>query len=361
MQIEAFYQTHLDRVSRSFAFCIAELRSPLRTWVGLAYILCRLADTLEDAQWSDRQRQLKALETMRRLALDGGFAKRAASDPTSPDAVELSAWQASFPPGIPEHEKQLVADAPKFLVDLHELSPEAREVITRTLVNMIDGMAYFCASAPVDTKIQIESLTTANQYCFFVAGIVGELLTELVRLESPEFATSQQTWKDSIHFGLFLQKVNLLKDQLGDEAEKRFLVHSREAFKSSLASDARYSLSYLTSIPVKRRDYRLFCAWSLFIGLASLPWIERAWREKSNVKISRTETGLLLARVRLKIDDNLALAKLFDELMTLEEMPGFSYAGHADVRSTEIPAWILSAYRGRISTDQMKELGMAQQ
>ncbi len=44
-----FYQTHLDRVSRSFAFCIRQLPDPLRGWVGLSYLLCRILDTIEDS------------------------------------------------------------------------------------------------------------------------------------------------------------------------------------------------------------------------------------------------------------------------------------------------------------------------
>ena len=49
MQTISFYQTHLDRVSRSFAFCIKKLESPLRQWVSLAYLLCRVLDTVEDS------------------------------------------------------------------------------------------------------------------------------------------------------------------------------------------------------------------------------------------------------------------------------------------------------------------------
>ena len=49
----AYYQPHLDRVSRSFAFCIARLEGEMREWVSLSYLLCRLLDTVEDAPWAD--------------------------------------------------------------------------------------------------------------------------------------------------------------------------------------------------------------------------------------------------------------------------------------------------------------------
>jgi farnesyl-diphosphate farnesyltransferase len=43
------YQRHiLQGVSRTFALTIPDLPSPLRTVVGNAYLLCRIADTIED-------------------------------------------------------------------------------------------------------------------------------------------------------------------------------------------------------------------------------------------------------------------------------------------------------------------------
>ena len=49
------YQNHLNRVSRSFAFCIERLEGDFREWVGLSYLLCRILDTVEDAPWPSRQ------------------------------------------------------------------------------------------------------------------------------------------------------------------------------------------------------------------------------------------------------------------------------------------------------------------
>ena len=356
-----FYQEHLNRVSRSFAFCIAELKSPLREWVGLAYILCRVADTLEDAQWPQRSTQLAAFQMMKTFAVH----------PYQPS--ELVAWRQMIPATIPEHEKALLQDADQFFQHLKALPEKARSTITSTLIDMIDGMAHFCATAPDKAKLQIRDLHHANQYCFFVAGIVGELLTGLFEACTEGYQASPETWMDAIHFGLFLQKINLLKDQMGDEQEGRFLVHSRDDFKQSLRENASGSLRYLTSLPVARRDFRLFCAWSLFLGLGSLPWIERAWREKSNVKIPRTTTAALLARVRLKIDDNSALRALFQEL-TVDEKDAFERANQNSPNggdskdwidsqlnsdTSAVPVWIRESYRGRITEAQMRKLGMA--
>jgi phytoene/squalene synthetase len=354
---DSSYQTHLNRVSRSFAFCIAELKTPLRSWVGLSYILCRLADTLEDAIWQSRETQLEALEKMKRFVQVGY------------SAAELQQWKNSVPTSIPESEKELLGDADRFFKDLSSLAPPVQTAICETLVHMIDGMAHFVCEAPPGSKLKIDNLAHANQYCFFVAGIVGELLTKLVLIDTPDFTTSEKTWVDGIHFGLFLQKINLLKDQMGDAKEGRFLVHSREDFKASLGQNARGSLRYLCSIPVARRDYRLFCAWSLYLGLASLPWIEKSWLEQSAIKISRTEAALVLAKVRFKIDNNQALETLFEELMVLPELTTAVQISAPDMATSSvieapgpgastIPAWLTQIYHGEIKIEDLKFLGL---
>ena len=57
-----FYQNHLNKVSRSFAFCIPRLEGNLREWIGLSYLLCRLLDTVEDALWTSHEEQLRSFE-----------------------------------------------------------------------------------------------------------------------------------------------------------------------------------------------------------------------------------------------------------------------------------------------------------
>jgi phytoene/squalene synthetase len=66
------------------------------------------------------------------------------------------------------------------------------------------------------------------------------------------------------HFGLFLQKVNILKDQAKDEEQGRLLVPSREQVELSASSDAHEALEFLCSIPEEQVEFRQFR--SLFFG-----------------------------------------------------------------------------------------------
>lgn len=294
-----FYQEHLDRVSRSFAFCIARLDGALRERVGLSYLLCRVLDTVEDANWASFDEQKLAFE---RFDL---FLRQ------SPSRAEFEEWQASFPADLVENEKKLLGDSLRFFRDLHEWPEAVREPLVKLVLSMSGGMKHFMRQKARIGKLVLSTPNEVNRYCFFVAGVVGEMLTRFTGFEI------QSRWSrltDAFRFGLFLQKINLLKDQRGDESSGRFLVHSRREVALSLMRDAEGAFRYLLSLPEKETGFRLFCAWSLFLGLASLPWIQKADLEMSNVKIPREEAQKLLVLVEATIHDNSGLQWLYDTL-----------------------------------------------
>lgn len=337
------YGAHLERVSRSFAFCIEQLDEPLRRYVGLGYILCRMADTVEDSAWDTPAAQSRAFDEFQ------GFVA------APPGEADVRAWVASFPSEIPEGEALLLQEAPQFFADLHQLPEPVRAVLQRTVASMVRGMQHFCRQDAGAARPG--SLAEVNQYCFFVAGIVGELLTDLVAVTEPRYRPDDRTYTDAFHFGLYLQKINLLKDQLGDEKVGRHLVPNRDEMRRSLILHAERSLRYIQSIPVESRGYRIFCAWSFFLGLVSLPFIDRSWREQKDTKISRTQTFVYLGKVLMKVSDNEALGALFAE--NLPALRG-EWA-NAPVQSAELPAypaWFGTLYRGKLEPAQMPELGL---
>ncbi len=297
----AFYQEHLDRVSRSFAFCIQKLEPPLRHWVSLSYLLCRVLDTVEDSPWPPDVAGA-ALRDEQFLAFDS-FMR------TEPTAEAVRRWSARFPALIPPGEKTLLEDAPSLFADLHSLPRSAREVIQKAVRQMSQGMKTYSERAVVEKGgvLRLRDLTDVNRYCYFVAGVVGELLSRLVIEQNPGFQPPRDFFRNAFHFGLFLQKVNLLKDQPTDEAEGRFLVPDRQQLLASLSENAEGSLAYLVSLPIEEKGYRTFCAWSLFLGAASLSWIER------RTKIPRAITQELLGAIESIVQDNEALLAGFDE------------------------------------------------
>jgi Squalene/phytoene synthase len=340
-----FYQNHLDRVSRSFAMCIARLEDPLRTWVSMTYLICRILDTVEDAKWAKLKKQNLAFANFNQ------FIK-------APDKIEdINSWVNEFPQDITGGEKLLLGDAEVILKDLH-LAPESvKRPIQNLVMSMSAGMNHF-ANRRVNGVLKLNGLREVNQYCFFVAGIVGETLSHLMLAVGANMKLTKSVLLNGHHFGLFLQKVNLLKDQIEDEKEGRFLVPSKEELIISLKENAEGAFQYIESIPLEQKGYRLFCAWSLFLGLKSLPILQARSAGTDLSKITREETMILFNGLELIISNKQELRDLYTELMQdakLSDKIGSSVTPAEDV---EIQ-WLSASYQGSLDKNDFISLKMA--
>lgn len=333
-----FYQNHLDGVSRSFAFCIKKLDSPYRHWISLSYLLCRVLDTVEDSIWNDSGLQ------------DSQYAEFNSFMDKLPTREATLAWAARFPESIPETEKKLLKDSFEFFNDLHGMPENARKIIQNTVGKMFRGMRYY-STRSTGGSLRLKDLADANRYCYFVAGVVGELLSQLYVVYRPDFNPGQKFHTDALHFGLFLQKVNLLKDQRSDEREGRYLVPDRQILLASLRKNARGAMDYLLSLPSDEHGYRTFCAWSLFLGAASLPYMEKAYEADDGSKIPRTVTQDLLAAIEDVVQDNTTLENAFQEYLPFipeKTLPQASDSGE----------WFRDLTAGSMNSAEMSELGM---
>jgi len=285
-----FYQGHLDAVSRSFALCIPQLDQPFRERVALSYLLLRVLDTVEDAPFADKLQQEKQFATFRRFLRE------------LPTAVEVEAFKNGFPAELTNGERELLVDTLAFFEDAHSLPGPARNIIVDTIDRMAEGMATYARRPQPLRLVDLEDVT---RYCCIVAGLVGELLTRLWALghvSAPPMALAYR-------FGVYLQKVNILKDQEEDEEAGRYLVPDRRELLASLRADAEGALAYLRSLPREARGYRIFCAWSLMLGASSLSILDTPKQSH------RTQTARLLARSAAIAQDDHALARLFNELL----------------------------------------------
>jgi phytoene/squalene synthetase len=284
-----FYQRHLDAVSRSFALCIPQLDQPFRERVALSYLLLRVLDTVEDAPFADKQKQEEQFNLFRRFLRE------------EPAPADVDAFRAAFPEVTPG-ERALLADAHAFFEDCHSLPEEAREVIVSAIDRMAEGMAAYARRPQPLRLVDLEDVT---RYCCIVAGLVGELLTKLWALGGGKPPPLVLAYR----FGVYLQKVNILKDQAEDEQAGRFLVPDRRELLGSLRSDAEGALAYLRSLPREERGYRIFCAWSLLLGAASLSQLDQPRQSH------RSQTAKLLGRIAASAQDDDELARQFAELL----------------------------------------------
>lgn len=337
-----YYQGFLDEVSRSFAFCIRELREPLRSQVALAYLLCRILDTNEDAHFTDRWQQLRLMNEF------GGFLIK------PPSRQKVALWLDQMPLSrLESAERRLLNETYSLMADYHALPERQKQILKDTVLSMKSGMAYFLRATQGSTGLQLKSLTDLNRYCFFVAGIVGEMLTRLVSASNRHYPLTPERLLRSHQFGLFLQKINILKDQLKDEEQGRRLVDSVDDIWSSLSENAQGAFQYLIDIPLNEKEYRLFCAWSLFLGLASIPYIKISWAKKYLNKIPRALTQRILTDVSAAVFDNEKLALLFAK-MKLKNSKGISFKADANGQFQHFHF----LYRGHVPNDHLGHLGM---
>ena len=330
MRPYSFYQQRLDAVSRSFALCIPQLEAPFRDQVALSYLLLRVLDTVEDAPFEDKRVQEEQFERLR------SFLR------TFPSRAEVDVFAAAFPTQLSDAERALIGDTFALLEDAHELPVSARSIILSAIDRMAEGMAAY-ARRP--SPLRLVDLEDVNRYCCFVAGLVGEMLTQLWALgrttTPPSIALAYQ-------FGVFLQKLNILKDQQEDEAAGRFLVPDRRELLASLRDDARGALEYLQALPDTERGYRIFCSWSLMMGAMTIAQLDESKRSRRN------ETAQLLERTANIVHDNDALGRLFGELMPrLPEL-----AARPPLAKPESPEWFRDSLAAPLTDAELRALGI---
>jgi farnesyl-diphosphate farnesyltransferase len=201
----------LEKTSRTFALSIPLLPEPVRSEVGIAYLLFRIADTFEDAVGWPRERRIRALAELAELLADpGGAEERARS------------WLAG-PAAIPhEGYHDLLAAAPRVLAAYSALPFSARETMRVHLSKTLAGMARFVDRADEAGNLALADLEELREYCYVVAGIVGEMLTELFLQGLPSLALAGPALRGRARaFGEGLQLVNILKDSAVDLREGR--------------------------------------------------------------------------------------------------------------------------------------------
>jgi farnesyl-diphosphate farnesyltransferase len=202
----------LVKTSRTFALSIPPLPEPTRREVTVAYLLFRIADTLEDATRWPAERQLEELAAFARL-----LERRR---PAEAQAL-ASRWIEDPPLDSPSY-LELLSDTPCGVRALDGLSPTARELVCRHTVRTVERMASFVRRSGSERTVRLRDVEDLRGYCYAVAGIVGEMLTELFLLDRPNLEPIAPFLRaNAARFGEALQLVNILKDAAVDVTEGR--------------------------------------------------------------------------------------------------------------------------------------------
>jgi farnesyl-diphosphate farnesyltransferase len=222
-------------------------------------------------------------------------------DSLTADPIQLRGlWPDGSPTG------QLLLAFPRLFAIFDSLPSSARQVICKALNSTISGMHRFIeASKGLPHQIQLQSLDDLRLYCYVVAGIVGEMLTDIfVYHHSCGQAVYQDLRRLSIGFGEFLQLVNILKDSKVDAAGGRLFIPSATSRESvyQLAmvgrEDARAYISLLASNGFPQ-DIVLFCRFIFMLAEGSL---QRLRDRGAGSKLTRIEVMQILSAVQSDSD-----------------------------------------------------------
>ena len=286
----------LAKTSRTFALCIPELPPPLRREVTVAYLLFRVADTFEDASRSPRELRAGALRDLQSLL----------ADPDPARARELSVQWSERLELSHSGYRELLEETPRVLAALTALAPSARRALVEHRYRTADGMAAIVNRTGSDGTLRLRDVEDLREYCYIVAGIVGEMLTELFLRDRPPLAPVSEALRERAPaFGEGLQLVNVLKDSETDAVEGRaFLPEtvSRDECFALARQGLRAATEYTGILQEAGVESGLVAFNALPVRMA---WatLDRVEESGPGSKISRTQVWEIVADVRAALEE----------------------------------------------------------
>jgi farnesyl-diphosphate farnesyltransferase len=321
------YQHHiLQHVSRTFALTIPQLPPELSPVVSNAYLLCRIADTIEDEAALSVEEKRRFSEAF--ICVLGG------AEAPEEFAAELHPLLTG---STLDPERELILNTPRVVRLAHGFSDRQRAALERCVRIMSRGMAEFQQNATLDG---LDDLRHLDRYCYHVAGVVGEMLTELFCAYSPDIDKNRDTLLDlAVSFGQGLQMTNILKD-VWEDRHRGACWLPRDVFQNAgfdvsgleiSTRDAGFSrgleeligitklhlenaLAYTLLMPREETGIRRFCLWALGMAVLTLRKIYSRldYTAGRQVKISRRSVKATIMVTNLTVSRDPLLRFLFD-------------------------------------------------
>ncbi len=341
--------TMVRDVSRTFALSIEVLPQSLRESIGIAYLMFRISDGIEDHPEIDVDRKVALLDMWAEI-LDG-----------KQEPERLVAVTADLDGTDPE--VGIIHNAPLVLDWFYALSPDEQEPIRQHVYDTTRGMARWQNHGPYVTDE-----ADLDDYMHEVAGRVGYLVTDLFALYSPEIAEQRDELMPlSRECGLALQTVNVIRgmrkdydrgwvftpqsymDRFGLTRDTLFdPTHSAQALQvvTLLANKAdrhlEYGLEYVQSFPRREHSIRLALMWPFFFAVRTLA-ISRSNPAVlgSEAKMTRGEVKWIIAETRAMGWSNTWLDQMYRRLSAVETGSPI----HRSAAATELGSQDLSEAR----------------
>lgn len=306
----------LPKVSRTFALNISVLKGDLHRSILTAYLFCRIVDTIEDAAQLDPKIKIKLLHEFSRLMQDADYRCGALAE----WLLECQAVDGSA------HDLELLAETQRVFNVFNTLPANHQAQIVPSVSEMARGMAWFQKKFATGSLTLLDNEAELEEYCYFVAGAVGEMLCNLFLEDIPHVsAQARKTMQETaVSFGLGLQMTNISKDVMADRGRgwsyvprsyieshgltvEEFSAGTREEknlqvmeqLLSKTMGHLQDALRFTQAIPRKEPRIRLFCIWPLWMAVetvAALHNNRELLKSDDPVKISRKTVRQILRR-----------------------------------------------------------------
>ncbi len=323
---EAYQDEVLPKVSRTFALTIPQLPPALRGPVTCAYLLCRIADTIEDEPGLSPAQTLDYLGRFKAVV-----SGRADPQQLSRDLAPLLTAETS----AAEHD--LIRQMDRVIRVLGTIEPNARAAMGRCVRLMCDGMPRYQLSASLQG---LPTTSDLDDYCYYVAGVVGEMLVELFCSYSAEIARHREAlYELATSFAEGLQLTNILKDQWEDRSRgacwlpsdvfarhgldvltlapgqqpERYAAALRDLIGVAHAH-LRNALEFTLMTPPGERGIRKFCLWAIGLAVLTLQKIhaQPGFLSGRQVKVSRRTVTVTRVLTGATLGNNWMLRRLFE-------------------------------------------------
>ncbi|XP_032815381.1 squalene synthase isoform X2 [Petromyzon marinus] len=183
---------YLNQTSRSFAAVIQALDGELRDAVCIFYLVLRALDTVEDDMTIPSAAKVPMLRDFHSF-------------------LYQHEWSYSL---SNEKDRQVLEDFPTISLEFRKLAKIYRDVIGDICQRMGAGMAEVLQK-------KVGSMQEWDQYCHYVAGLVGIGLSRLFAASGLEDVVVGEDVALANSMGLFLQKTNIIRDYLEDTRDRR--------------------------------------------------------------------------------------------------------------------------------------------
>jgi len=295
----------LPRVSRTFAPTIRMLPKRLYVPVTIAYLLCRIADTVEDEESLTCEEKREYLLLFAEIFKEGG--------------LESEQEFIKHVQKIPEHNADiyLLKNLDKVYSVFKSFSAEVQQVIGTWVIEMTMGMIKYAQSNNRRKWQFLKSMKELDEYTYYVAGTIGHLLTALFAHFSKKItpAIVQRLENFSESFGKGLQLVNIIRDMtkdsyrgqsyIPDEILQKYRLTRHSIYKTDNSEQVEKlfnemiqlavdhldkALAYVVTLPKEETRIRIFCLLPLFWAMQTLRVIQTnalGLLRTDSIKISR--------------------------------------------------------------------------